>query len=429
MIGLHFFIVTINIGLVLFQISRELRRKSPFLFFWIGLCAVFLIPSYSDVFAVNINAHPHSVSYILSVVTVVYAQIICLIFLILYMALDYLFISKSFSLSGFNFDFAREDVFYLGALLLIGVSLLIPFVEVWNKFGASFLGGFGFEDRREGVSSLSSFLLGYGMKIAAALGVVFWVLNKRVLFLLVASVFFLVFVLLGGSRQPLIFLIAPLVAHFCFLSRRPLVTLLFVFSIIYIFSGAFDVLIYLRNLSGFDARVAALSNFGETLSEAVLRPSTASIRFAFYYFIQEGGRLEGFFDFSYMARLSLFWLPSSFDFMGIKPDDFEYTMFYHYMMGREGTAHPTFFGSIYADSGPLFFLWSFVLFGINFFLLKILSNSRGVKYLILWTVMAGSFIMWARGAIYGPVVVIFVSYVFCSLVSAVCSLLIKKRYY
>jgi len=383
----------------------------------IGVCAVFLFPSYLDIFSEHVNAHPHAVAFLLYEETVVFAQIICFLFLIIYIGLDALLISKNFVLNDFDFSFQQKDKFFLAALLFMFAALIIPFFEVWSKFGISFLGGFGFEDRREGLGFLSSFLLGYGMKLVAVLGIAFWVVRKKIYFSLVVLVFFLIFVLLGGSRQPIIFVFAPLVANFCFKSKRPFLTLVVSFFALYTFSGVFDVLIYLRNLDGFEARVLALENFGATLQEAFLRPDTASIRFAFYYFIQQGSDLEGFFEFSYMRRMALFWLPSFLDFFGIKPEDFEYTMFYHYMMGREGTSHPTVFGSIYADSGPLFFIWVLVLFFINMFLLQVLSKLRGVHYLTIWTVVAGSSIMWARGALYGPVVVIFFSFIFCFFVS------------
>lgn len=423
---LYFLLVTVNLLLVAWQAYQDVNRRSPLVFFWIGICAIFIVPSYLDIFVVNVSAHPHAVAFTLRTTAVVKAQLVCCAFLLVYVALDMALMPRRFSLPGFEVKKNNKNLFCLLFLVFFLSLIVIPFIEVLSKYGIDFTKSFGFQDRRLGISFISAFILGYGLKISAALGVIFLILRKKLFFLCVVFLFLGVFLLLGGSRQPIIYLATPVIALLVFRARRPFLTLVLTFVVLYVCSGVFELLIYFRNLGGAQERLQALINFGHTINTAFLRPDPASVRFAFYYFIEKGGGLPGLFDFAYMRRLALFWLPSPVDVLSIKPLDFEYTMFRYYMKGRQGSLQPTFFGSIYADSGAFFILWAFVFYSMNIIVLKILSKLSGVLYLVGWTVAAGGAIMWARGAIYGPSVVMYVAFMLCAFLSLLYILIPKN---
>ncbi|MEQ1546966.1 hypothetical protein, partial [Methyloglobulus sp.] len=140
--------------------------------------------------------------------------------------------------------------------------------------------------------------------------------------------------------------------------------------------------------------------------------SESDLRFAYYYFVQNSTSIQGFNEFSYFKRLLFFWLPSFWDFFNIKPDDFEYVMYYEYMLGKVGSMHPTFFGSIYADGGWFIVPWLIYSASLLLLTVPILKLYRGWAFFAIWGLFSYVYMMMARGSLYGPFVILSFGLVF-----------------
>ena len=257
--------------------------------------------------------------------------------------------------------------------------------------------------------------------ICAGLGCYFFIKKQFFKFSIVSSFYIFLYFVFGGSRQPLIAFILPFIAYYSIGGSKVNYKFIYLTIFISLFSKfIFDAMIFIRNLPSFNDRLEALSAPSELfISISSREGSEGNVRYAFYYFIQNASIENGYFGFNYLVRSFLFWLPSSIDFLGIKPKDFEYKMFFDYMNGREGTMHPTFFGSIYADSGWFFLPWVICISVAFYFLPIYIQRFKGVTYFCLWSTCLFYSFMLARGSIYGSIVVIAVGIVFAILINKI----------
>jgi len=410
MLIIYYIILMVNIAAVFSILQWELKRLGPASVFWLSVLAVFLVPALFDPFVGYVQPHIYSVNYELDIFTLVISQAYVLVFLLV-CGFGYLLlrpkrfggqVDKIYFVGQINSKSSR-GLYWLLAFLYLSIFAVF---ESYQTFGMLLFSDFGFIARRDSLSALSGFLLSYNLIICG--GVFFWLmLTKR--YLMSASVvilYLLLYFVMGGSRQPLIILVLPFVVYF--LSRSSYRVMYSALLVIFfnVFSKVLEFLLYLRNLSGFEARLAAFSDIPDLMfnSQEAVGSSESSLRFAFYYFVHSGVGGDGFGELNYFLRTLFFWLPSKLDVLGIKPADFEYTMFEFYMPGYQGTMHPTFFGSVYADSGWFLLPWAVFFVAIYRFFLPMMSRLKGVCFFAAWGLFAYFYMMLARGAIYGPFV-------------------------
>ncbi|WP_394242063.1 hypothetical protein [Halopseudomonas laoshanensis] len=433
MILFFYIFYVVNCAAVLSLFLKEVRRASPIAVLWFGVFAFFLLPSFFDPFVDRAGQHAYSVVYDLSTYTLVKVQLYVFLVLLAYFlcsqVLFKVFGRGEYDLEYFKAQLNSSDENGKYALFCILLLVSFSFFEVFSKFGMGVFGGFGFVDRRESLSLISGFLLSYNLFICA--GFVYWLFSRgKVVAASGVFVFYLlIYLILGGSRQPLIVVILPFVFGFIFLSRH-----VFAYSVLLCFSytliaKALQFMLYLRNLSGWDARLDAFRDFFNILffSEEAIASNESGLRFAFYYFVQEYEKIQSFGGFSYLLRLAFFWLPSRFDPVGLKPPDFEYEMFAVFMPGYVGTMHPTFFGTLFADAGWFFLPWVLFISVLTLMTYRILPKFNSVLFFPAWALFAYAYMMMARGAIYGPFVVLVLGLCVLYLVQRVTTFMSNKR--
>lgn len=213
-------------------------------------------------------------------------------------------------------------------------------------------------------------------------------------------------VVFGGARQMLaisIFACAIVIIQRFGLKNGSMIAA--VFLIVPIAEFVLEALKYVRNLPDFEARLAFLKN--DLVGWSSTREFGESALRYVYYSISQGVVIDGRGEFSYFLRSLMFWLPSYFDIFSIKPIDFEYKVFSGIMGGLSGSMHPTFYGMLMADSGWLFLPWSLLIFLIMRVVEnEILSDRAGRNYLYFFCFYVS--VMWARGSIYSPLLLIFI---------------------
>lgn len=413
----------LSILILVFLCIWDLKRRSPFFMLWITIFFIVILPSLSDPFNRVVVPHQFASTIIIDdnslVIYSLYSFMVLLSIMICYLFL-YLILGKQKKVSYLKYKNIRNDkksIFYLFFLM----TSLIGFYVFYKIFGVSILSSLDFTTRREYSSPLLSFTLSYPFMVCSGLGL-YYLINKNYKFFLIVATFYVaLFFIFGGSRQPLIALILPIIAYYTIgtekINYRILIT---VITISFFATFVFDLLIYLRNLPSFEDRISLILNPKELFVMSSSREGDESnVRYAYYYFIQNASSNNGYFNFDYFSRTLLFWLPSIVDLFDIKPDDFEYKMFLDYMNGRSGTMHPTFFGSIYADSGWLFFPWVVLLSSFIYLLPIYIQRFNGVAYFCLWSVCLFYSIMLARGSFYGSIIVIIVALLFAILIKKI----------
>lgn len=414
---LIFFYIFIGLSIVLtIDFCRiEIRRRSPFLTLWLSLLFVILLPSLSDPFKGVVYPHafaaPIELSHDVLFEYSAYLFAILLSFRFFYAVFTRFYGVKALAPLSVSQDVApRSDVAVFLYLFLV-FSSVFAFIEVYQIYGVNFINQFGFSDRREGLSFLSGFLLSYPYMASAGLALWFAVNGRYALCGLLVVLYLASYFLFGGSRQPIVALVIPFLLYPVMRRDRSYLRFWLLLGVAALFSQIFDVMLYLRNLPGMSDRLLALANLPTVLQEISYR-GEGMLRFSLYTFIDGKASWPGFFEFDYLQRALLFWLPSSIDFLGIKPDDFEYVMFANFMGGLSGTLHATLFGSIFADSGWLFLPWVLFLSAVFFFVPIYIQRFSGAAYFCTWSTLAFYGLMFSRGSLYGPLVVIAFALVF-----------------
>lgn len=381
-----------------------LKLKSPIFSFWLIILISFILPSFLDPFLNRIDGHPFAVAFDANIDTLIIAQLIVTASLLLFYLLLKLFpISETPGATFKKSTVSPSQLIWAGILIF---STGFALKELIEKFGSTFFLDFSFTDRREGLTFASQFFLSYNLMAAAGVPCLLYLNKMKTWGVLVAIFYLAAFGLLGGSRQPLVALIIPFFALFLFNSNHPKIRLATFLLISQILLSVFSALLVLRYQTSISDKIALVLNPLELLELSTSQSEESSLRFAFYYFVENAINFEKFGGFQYFGRTLLFWLPSSIDFLNIKPDDFEYIMFAKYMRGEIGTLHPTFFGSIFADGLYLFPIWILLIHLVFFLFSRILVAIKHPGFsLLLWTVFSITGVMLARGALYGPLVI------------------------
>jgi hypothetical protein len=389
----------------------EIQRRSPFVTLWLSLLFVILLPSLADPFKGVVYPHAFAAPIELGQ-DVLFEYSAYLLAILLSFRFFYAVFMRVYGVTALAPLSVAQDVSgrsNVGVLfyLLVVFSSVFAFIEVYQIYGVSFINQFGFTDRREGLSFLSGFLLSYPYMTSAGLALWFAVNKRYALFGLLVGLYLASYFLFGGSRQPIVALVIPFLLYPVMRRDRSYARFWLLLCAAALFSQVLDVMLYLRNLPGMSDRLLALADLPAVIQEISYRSGGEGVlRFALYTFIDGGAAWPGFFEFEYLQRALLFWLPSSIDFMGLKPGDFEYVMFANFMGGLSGTLHATLFGSIFADAGWLFLPWVLFLSAVFFFVPIYIQRFSGAAYFCTWSTLAFYGLMFSRGSLYGPLVVI-----------------------
>ncbi|WP_290516106.1 hypothetical protein [Alcanivorax sp.] len=408
LLPVYYFFIAANILLGLFLCWRSLVRGGPDFFLWFSLLNFFLVLSIFDPFLGNVQSHIYAVSYSLTDAILVESQAYVFVVLIFFVFCE-LFLwgdgGDNFSHVDSNLVVGKDKKFLF---LIMALSFLIIYAVLLKiqKYGFSFFVGLDFVQRRE-----QGFFFGFAFSylLISMSGLVFVFYKNKNHFGLsyLIVIYFLSFFVVGGSRQPLVAVVLPFVFMFLFGFKNKFAAVVLVCCAFPLALEVLKFFLYLRNLSGFDQRIDAISSFFSIINSSDYSASEeSSLRFAYYYFVGAHDQYPLFQDFLYFKRMLFFWLPSSVDYFSIKPHDFEYEMFSAYMKGREGTMHPTMFGSFYADAGWLFLPWAALIAFLVGFGRKFLRGISGPRYFLVFSAFSFFFMMVARGAIYGPFVVL-----------------------
>ncbi|UZE07939.1 hypothetical protein [Pseudomonas corrugata] len=426
MLIIYFCLLSLNLVLCFALLRLDTKIYSPAAILWFVLASSFLIPSIADPFVGTVAAHPLSVVYDLDIFTLVEAQSYVLLFLSIFI---FVYIVRKTAFRSlcelYSTYYGKQLTNSTDSGLLCYTFFLMlaffGFYEAYNKFGNDMFSSFSFIERREGLSVFSGFLLSYNLLVSA--GILFWLVMNRKIF---ASTMFLmaylvIYLVLGGSRQPLIVLFLPFVFYFFYSRKFGYFYMVFLSLFFSVISKVLEFVIYVRNISGFNSRLDALLEFPSFLFSMGHRLGSREedLRYGYYYFVKNFKDLDGFGEFSYFQRVLFFWLPSSLDGLELKPSDFEYKMFSHYMPGYEGTMHPTLFGTIYSDSGWMVLPWMVFFVFLLLVTSPVLKCYRGIPYFSVWALFGYAYMMMARGAIYGPFVVLVFGLIFAALVQKI----------
>lgn len=416
-----FIILSVLLLVVLFY--WDLKRRSPFLILWLIILFYLTLPSFSDPFNRVVDPHPFASTLIITdqglIIYAVYSFFVLFSFLLIYILSSLLYTKNNNTVLLYNNVYIddKKDNYYIAFLM----TSFIGFFIFYKQFGINILSSLDFTTRREYSTPLLSFLLTYPFMICCGLAL-YYLTNRKYLKLTLSVIPYLIlFLIFGGSRQPLVALITPIALYYCIGKEKINYRFLILIIISSIFlKPLFSILLYLRNLPSFEERLIQLSSPVELYTTVVQTSrNDGTIRYAFYYFIENAKSSNDYFNLEYLGRTLLFWLPSSFDVLNIKPNDFEYKMFSDYMNGKSGTMHPSIFGSIYADSGWLFFPWV-IIFGLFLYFTPIyIQKFKGVTYICLWSVCCFYSFMLARGSLYAPITVIMVAIFFAIIITKI----------
>lgn len=392
-------IAVCNVLLASYLFIKKNCQGSPFQFFFLTINAFFLCPAVFDQPGVLVDWHPYADPLLLTNQLLFRAHSITFLVLSTFAILDFIFPPKN------KIEIVEADA-HFGIFRFAPGVLVVCTVLTWCLYGQQVLDA-NFLSSRAGAYGIFPLLTAYSALFVIPLPYLAIRRRKYLLCSLYLIVLGFPAIVFGGARQ--MFLVGFSLAIYALLPKKikqgSRFLLLVCFCVPLIETVA-AVIKKLRNLSSLSDRLSYLSSdfFADLLSNNLLSSSEgeSGLRFVFYSFCN-GLQINQSGQFLYLRRTLLAWLPSKLDFFSIKPADFESNMFDAVMSVSGGTMHPTFMGTIYADSGWFFIIWVVFIF----MLMKIIEKLIGLrtKYtLYFWLIACFVSVMWARGTIYGVTV-------------------------
>jgi hypothetical protein len=391
---LYLTILSVNSTLMLKCLHMEYQARSPFTGFWLTLFFVYYVFTFGDWGEYFLQLSPQTIEVDVYPAVLLRAHLFVLVVTATLALITW-------GLAGSIPDrSAKPSGGRALALVLLGIFAARVAYKVW---GGSY--NIGFAELRESSDVASLLMDTYLGFFVVALGIYFlFSRNYRftaVAFGLVIANYFL----FGGARQQIIIMGLATLVMLAMRRGWRFSAFLLVCALMPFAKIAPRFLAYLRNLGSLGERWEFV-RFGDWSLVAEGTSDESQLRFAFYHFVGWDNLPTTFFSYQYLTRCLLFWLPSFA--WGIKPADFEYEMYSEFYKGAEGTLHATFFGTIFADTG-----WNFLPWVAIFFLLRLIWNELhltmpDVGYWVFWFIFFYLSVMWARGSIYAPIVVLFV---------------------
>jgi hypothetical protein len=395
-------LIGFNSAICLLLFIRKRRINSPFQFFYLLLFGLGVFPSFFDLQVGTYEFHPFAPPIYLTPDTImaVHAKIAAM--LLTFALFEAIVDTRNRTIITLPTTPAAISVYDA----MVGAIILFLFAGIW-AYGFGELATQSFGDLRFGETSTYSLILFYLQVMIVGLPAVYFLkADRKVTAAAILGLFAITYLFLGGSRQTIMLsLIIILAMALVGRGRWAYLLLIVAFSVGFSFA---DIILQsfkaLRNLPSFEQRILLLGDLiaGRATLEGV--SSESALRFVMYGFLHEAQPAD-FGSLEYFRRALLFWLPSSLDIAGLKPPDFEATMFAEAMGNRVGTMHAIFFGSVYADAGMLFLVW-IGWFVLGFRLLEyIMVRLRPLERAMVWSSCIYLSFMAARGSLYAPLVI------------------------
>jgi hypothetical protein len=387
-----------NLLFLIILIRRFYNLESPFLSFWFIYTSVYFVPGLFDFNSYEINFHPLTPILYLDTKTLFLSQAFILFFISSMYFINIFILHQKLSRSQeLHFEKFRRNIFVIFVVAMFSIGLL-RFV---------FLNGvnLNFTESREIRNIYDLILIQYNSYILVGISVDFFRRKEYIKTIFIFFALLISILFIGGSRQPL--LIFGLALALAWIQKRQ-------FGLIYLYISIFAVplaiqisrfLIYIRNLDGMNERLSfILSGDYHTINESTSIES--NLRFAWYYIFQNQDiYVDRLFNWEYFYRILAFWIPS-FIFPGIKPDDFEFTLYEILFGNYGGSLHLTFFGSIYFDTGYNILPWLFLFVLFQIFYIFMIKWTPQFFHSIIWSLFVYLATLWSRGSIYAPILVL-----------------------
>lgn len=402
MIILAILLITMNCSLCIILFVWKRRINSPFQYFYLLLLALGVFPSFYDLQEGSYQFHPLAPPIYISPVIIFSVHLKIAAMLLTFLLLE-AFIGRR-GRPPIELPKAPTILSVYDGMAVINVVFLLAGIYI---YGFSTLANTNFNELRFGRVSTYSLTMFYLQVIIVGMPAVYWLkCNRKITALAILVIFLFEYLLIGGSRQTIIFSLASfLVIYLESGGRWTYVLLIILFSIAFSFTNdILEIAKALRNLPSFHDRLSLLVDVVTGNASVVGISSESSLRFVMYGFLHDTPPAD-FGHLAYFRRALLFWLPSFADLAGLKPADFEATMFAEAMGNREGTMHAIFFGSVYADAGVLFIVWvaGFVL--AFRFLEAEIYRLKPLEREMVWSSSIYLSFMAARGSLYAPLVI------------------------
>lgn len=403
MIFLYFFLFSLNAVIIITNSRIEYKKNSPFSVFWLAYFFNYFIYTAFDYGEYTFQATAKTVVVSVDPEVLLNAQIFILLFNFLS------FIYLVFSKTTFLHLAPLESSKVTSELLPFFVTLFF----VSRMFYKLYTGeqDQGFADIRANANVTSLLIDTYFKYVFVGIVIYYFAVYRHfyggiLLLLLLAD-----FLMFGGGRQFFLLALIGILSVLFLVKRYSFFAFFLSFALIPAGVLLAKILVFLRNLGDYQARLDFLSSFDWQL----IQKSTTNeydLRFAFYHFIERQNELpDAFFSLNYFLRVLFFWLPSSLS-LGFKPDDFEYEMYAVYAREYGGSLHATFHGSIFADSGWFILPWLMLFIIVRELSARLVHKTSRSGNIIFWFSLIYLSIMWARGSIYAPIVVNFFILIF-----------------
>lgn len=388
-------IVNVLLSALLFFIKA--RQNSPFMMFYLTLCVMFLLPAVLDRPGEVIDFHQFASPVHLTFDGLSIAHLF--IFLVLF---GFLVLESRWPLKR-KIQLSKTVSYY--SCLLPPAFVLASGLVGYVFYGSGLLYA-SFTSVRAGEFGLVSLVLAYFSILSIPSAALALSKDRYVSCLFALIPLIIPIAIFGSARQPLV--ISVFAISFVMLQKLKVKNgymMVVMVLLVPVAELILEILKQVRNLPDFGSRVQF---FIGGLGQLDLSGQYGESRLRFvYYIIVNGVEIEKSGEFTYLLRALFFWLPSAIDVFSIKPDDFEYSIFSAVMGGRSGTMHPTFFGILMADAGWFFIPWVVMTFIVMRFIENaLLSRKVGLNYLYFFCFYVA--VMWARGSIYAPLVLLFI---------------------
>ncbi|MEO5973498.1 MAG: hypothetical protein ABIP91_09090 [Sphingomicrobium sp.] len=399
---LAYLLVAFNSLLSIYLFVQKRRLSSPFQFFYLMLFSLSIFPSFLDIQTGPFTFHPFAPPIYLSPRLVATAHSKIAVMLMLFVLFER-FLGRH---SGPPIELPKLQIGFNIYDCVIGLLIVALMGGVW-AYGLADLSKLSFDDIRYGKTSQYALLIFYIQAMIVGVPAIYWLKGNRKLTAAgVLLLFATTYLFMGGSRQTIILSLAVFFA--LVLAKQGAwryVLLIVIFTIG--FSTA-EILLQavkaLRNLPSTGQRMALLADLLAGNADLEGTSLEGTVRYVMYGFLNDRPPPD-FGQLAYFRRALLFWLPSAIAFEGLKPPDFEMTMFAEAMGNRSGTMHATFFGSAYADAKAFSFIWV-AWFVLGFRLLEgIMLRLRPLERSMVWSSCIYLSFMAARGSLYAPLVI------------------------
>ena len=402
-------IITImNIILYTSLFILKSRQNSPFMFLYIMIISYVLIPSLLDIPNETVDYHQFAKPIFLAETTLIKSHIYITMVGTLMLFMELIFRRRS-----------SNNIQKISINNKIGIFIYTPILTLFAVISGYFIIGSAiananFESSRSGGLGVASLIIAYLSLFSIPIPALLNLQGRKILAIVALIPLSIPVIVFGGARQMLVIAVLSYVYSFIIKQKKAPEKIFLIIIILFPIAEYFlEGIKYIRNLPDLSSRIDAIANLEFLESAEFGGGIESSGRFSFYNIVS-GIYIQDSFQLNYLLRTILFWLPSFLDVFSIKPADFEYNMFYAIMGGRQGTMHPTLFGSIFADSWLLFPFWiSFLFLFMKFIESYLKNNNKYSGYIYFISIYIC--IMWARGSLYAPILVTFYIFIIINL--------------